>query len=268
MDYGPLGKTSTYLEGYDPSLLFPISRSSAREKVGITNVSDFGQDLWNAYEFSWLNANGLPVSRVLEIRVKHSSVQVVESKSMKLYLNGFAQSNFDEESEVLETLQKDLESVFDGELFVSFRERIESGSTVTQGKLINLDRSSVEIKTYNYSKDSLIVSSTQKVNERLVTNIFRSLCPVTSQPDWASVLIEYTGSKMNHDGLLEYLVSYRNHQAFHETTIERIFADIQSSCSPEELIVYGRFLRRGGIDINPFRSSHDAEPPAFVDWRQ
>ena len=145
---------------------------------------------------------------------------------------------------------------------------MESRSTVMQGKLINLDRSSVEIKNYNYSKDSLIVSSTQKVNERLVTNIFRSLCPVTSQPDWASVLIEYTGSKMNHDGLLEYLVSYRNHQAFHETTIERIFADIQSSCSPEELIVYGRFLRRGGIDINPFRSSHDAEPPAFVDWRQ
>ena len=268
MDYGPLGKTSSYLEGYDPSLLFPISRSSAREKVGITNVSDFGQDLWNAYEFSWLNANGLPVSKVLEIRVKHSSVQVVESKSMKLYLNGFAQSVFDEESEVLETLQKDLESVFAGELFVSFKERLRSGSTVTQGKPINLDRSSVEIKTYNYSKDSLVASSTQTVNERLVTNIFRSLCPVTSQPDWASVLIEYTGFQINHDGLLEYLVSYRNHQAFHETTIEKIFADIQSLCNPEELIVYGRFLRRGGIDINPLRSSSDIEPPAFVDWRQ
>ena len=268
MDYGPLGKTSTYLEGYDPSLLFPISRSSAREKVGITNVSDFGQDLWNAYEFSWLNSNGLPISKVLEIRVKHSSAQVVESKSMKLYLNGFAQSNFDEESEVLETVQRDLEAAFDGELSVSFKERIESRSTITQGKLINLDRSSVEIKNFNYSKDSLVASSTQRVNERLVTNIFRSLCPVTSQPDWASILIEYTGSQIDHDGLLEYLVSYRNHQAFHETTIERIFADIQSSCNPEKLIVYGRFLRRGGIDINPFRSSHDAEPPAFVDWRQ
>ena len=268
MDYGPLGKTSTYLEGYDPSLLFPISRSSAREKVGITNVSDFGQDLWNAYEFSWLNANGLPVSKVLEIRVKHSSVQVVESKSMKLYLNGFAQSNFDEESQVLETLQKDLESVFAGELSVSFKEWMGSRSPVTQGKLINLDRSSVEIKTYNYSQDSLVASSTQSVSERLVTNIFRSLCPVTSQPDWASVFIQYMGLQINHDGLLEYLVSYRNHQAFHETTIEKIFADIQSHCNPEELIVYGRFLRRGGIDINPLRSSHDIEPPAFVDWRQ
>ena len=116
MDFGPLGKTSTYLDGYNPSLLFPISRSSAREKVGINDVSDFGQDLWNAYEFSWLNSNGLPVSKVLEIRVTHSSVQVVESKSMKLYLNGFAQSNFDEESEVLETVQRDLEAAFDGEL--------------------------------------------------------------------------------------------------------------------------------------------------------
>ena len=268
MDYGPLGKTSTYLEGYDPSLLFPISRSSAREKVGITGVSEFGQDLWNAYEFSWLNSNGLPLSKVLEIRVKHSSAQVVESKSMKLYLNGFAQSNFDEESEVLETVQRDLETAFDGELSVSFKERMESRSTVMQGKLINLDRSSVEIKNFNYSKDSLVASSTQTVSEKLVTSIFRSLCPVTSQPDWASVLIEYTGSQIDHDGLLEYLVSYRNHQAFHETTIERIFADIQSSCNPEQLIVYGRFLRRGGIDINPFRSSHDVEPPAFVDWRQ
>ena len=268
MDYGPLGKTSTYLDGYDPSLLFPISRSSAREKVGITNVSDFGQDLWNAYEFSWLNANGLPVSKVLEIRVKHSSVQVVESKSVKLYLNGFAQSNFDEESEVLDTVQRDLEAAFDGELSVSFKERMESRSTSTQGNLINLDRSSVEIKTYNYSQDSLVASSTQSVSERLVTNIFRSLCPVTSQPDWASVFIQYMGLQINHDGLLEYLVSYRNHQAFHETTIEKIFADIQSHCNPGKLVVYGRFLRRGGIDINPFRSSHYIEPPAFVDWRQ
>ena len=145
---------------------------------------------------------------------------------------------------------------------------MESRSTASQGKLINLDRSSVEIKNFNYSKDSLVASSTQTVSERLVTSIFRSLCPVTSQPDWASVLIEYTGSQIDHDGLLEYLVSYRNHQAFHETTIERIFADIKSSCNPKELIVYGRFLRRGGIDINPSRSSHDVEPPAFVDWRQ
>ena len=159
MDYGHLGKTSTYLEEYDPSLLFPISRSSAREKVGITNLSDFGQDLWNAYEFSWLNANGLPVSKVLEIRVRHSSAQVVESKSMKLYLNGFAQSNFDEESEVLETVQRDLEAAFDGDLSGSIKERMESRSTITQGKLINLDRSSVEIKNYNYSEDSLVASS-------------------------------------------------------------------------------------------------------------
>ena len=269
MDFGPLGKKSTYLDGYDPTLLFPISRSSARAKVGINDVSEFGQDLWNAYEFSWLNSNGLPVSKVLEIRVKHSSVRVVESKSMKLYLNGFAQSSFDEESEVLETLQKDLESAFDGELSVSLKGWMESESTVRQGKLIVLDRSPVEIQNYTYSKDSLGASSTHRVSgEMLVTNIFRSLCPVTSQPDWASVLVKYTGSQIDHDGLLEYLVSYRNHQAFHETTIEKIFADIHSICVPEELLVYGRFLRRGGIDINPFRSSYDDEPPVFVDWRQ
>ena len=269
MDFGPLGKTSTYLDGYDPTLLFPISRSSAREKVGINDVSDFGQDLWNAYEFSWLNSNGLPVSKVLEIRVKHSSAQVVESKSMKLYLNGFAQSNFDEESEVLETLQKDLESAFDGELSISFKKQMDAESVLPLRNFINLDQLPVETKNYNYSKDSLSVSTNKRVNEeKLVTNVFRSLCPVTSQPDWASVLIEYTGFQINHGGLLKYLVSYRNHQAFHETTIERIFADIQSSCNPEEITVYGRFLRRGGIDINPFRSSHDVEPPAFVDWRQ
>ena len=145
MDYGPLGKTSTYLEGYDPSLLFPISRSSAREKVGITGVSDFGQDLWNAYEFSLLNSNGLPISKALEIRVKHSSAQVVESKSMKLYLNGFAQSNFDEESEVLETLQKDLESAFDGELSVSFKKRMDVEPVLPLGNFINLDQLPVAV---------------------------------------------------------------------------------------------------------------------------
>ena len=264
---GPLGESSQYAEGYSPNRLFPMPRAEGRSAVGLLGVLDwYGQDVWTGYEFSWLNERGKPEVAVLRLTVAAASSHIVESKSMKLYLNGYAQTRFDSTSKVRDRLAEDLSHAFGGAVVVELVALAEPSLGVSELAGYCLDELDVEITDYQRNPDLLVLAATQGAKETketketpvtqvLTTHLFRSLCPVTAQPDWASVIVSYSGAAIDQAGLLKYLVSYRQHQAFHETTVERIYADIWERCQPERLSVSGRFLRRGGLDISPTRSS-------------
>ena len=261
---GPLGESSQYAEGYSPNRLFPMPRAEGRSAVGLRGALDwYGQDVWTGYEFSWLNERGKPEVAVLRLTVAAESSHIVESKSMKLYLNGYAQTRFDSTSKVRDRLAEDLSHVFGGAVVVELVALAEPSLGVGELTGESLDELDVEITDYQRNPDLLVLAATQgakgaretPVTQVLTTHLFRSLCPVTAQPDWASVIVSYSGAAIDQAGLLKYLVSYRQHQAFHETTVERIYADIWERCQPEKLSVSGRFLRRGGLDISPTRSS-------------
>lgn len=264
---GPLGESSQYAEGYSPNRLFPMPRAEGRSAVGLLGALDwYGQDIWTGYEFSWLNERGKPEVAVLRLTVAAASSHIVESKSMKLYLNGYAQTRFDSTSKVRDRLTEDLSHAFGGAVAVELVALAEPSLGVSELAGYCLDELDVEITDYQRNPDLLVLAATQGAKETketketpvtqvLTTHLFRSLCPVTAQPDWASVIVSYSGAAIDQAGLLKYLVSYRQHQAFHETTVERIYADIWERCQPERLSVSGRFLRRGGLDISPTRSS-------------
>lgn len=264
---GPLGESSQYAEGYSPKRLFPMPRAEGRSAVGLRGALDwYGQDVWTGYEFSWLNERGKPEVAVLRLTVAAESSHIVESKSMKLYLNGYAQTRFDSTSKVRDRLAEDLSHAFGGAVAVELVALAEPSLGVSELAGYCLDELDVEITDYQRNPDLLVLAATQGAKETketketpvtqvLTTHLFRSLCPVTAQPDWASVIVSYSGAAIDQAGLLKYLVSYRQHQAFHETTVERIYADIWERCQPERLSVSGRFLRRGGLDISPTRSS-------------
>jgi 7-cyano-7-deazaguanine reductase len=264
---GPLGESSQYAEGYSPNRLFPMPRAEGRSAVGLLGALDwYGQDIWTGYEFSWLNERGKPEVAVLRLTVAAASSHIVESKSMKLYLNGYAQTRFDSTSKVRDRLTEDLSHAFGGAVAVELVALAEPSLGVSELPGYCLDELDVEITDYQRNPDLLVLAATQGAKETketketpvtqvLTTHLFRSLCPVTAQPDWASVIVSYSGAAIDQAGLLKYLVSYRQHQAFHETTVERIYVDIWERCQPERLSVSGRFLRRGGLDISPTRSS-------------
>ncbi len=265
---GPLGLSGDYAEGYSVELLHPMPRAEGRRAVGLEVSSEsqtvsLGKDLWTGYEFSWLDTKGKPVVAGLKIVVDCATTNIVESKSMKLYLNGFAQTQFADAGAVSARLNQDLSSAFAGDVVVELIPIDElAGQWATmQGQC--LDGLDIQVTQYQRAPEllGLVDSTPQVVTEELYSHLFRSLCPVTAQPDWATVIVSYTGEAIDHAGLLGYLVSYRSHQAFHETTIERIYADIMASCQPTFLSVNGRFQRRGGLDINPFRSSEVCTVP-------
>ena len=261
---GPLGQASEYPTEYSPGLLYPIPRSQARELLGYSTATQwYGVDLWNCYEFSWLNDKGLPRVAILQLQVPISSESIVESKSLKLYLNSFAQTHFAEVAQVREALDRDLAQAFGAPINTVLQTTAEQALQVITPAGNSLDGLAVEVDTYQH--DIGLLGTTQPgkpVTQTWSTDLFRSLCPVTSQPDWASLQIDYAGPAFEPGALLRYLVSYRNHQAFHEATIEQIYLEILSTYRPTKLAVNGRFLRRGGIDINPFRSSHDQAAPS------
>ena len=261
---GPLGESSHYAEGYSPNRLFPMPRAEGRSALGLSGALDcYGQDVWTGYEFSWLNKRGKPKVAVLRLTVAAQSSHIVESKSMKLYLNGYAQTRFESTSKVCDRLVEDLSQAFNGAVVVDLVSLAEPSLGVSELTGECLDELDVEITDYQRNPDLLVPAATrgaQETNETpvtqvLTTHLFRSLCPVTAQPDWASVIVSYSGAAIDQAGLLKYLISYRQHQAFHETTVERIYVDIWERCQPEKLSVSGRFLRRGGLDISPTRSS-------------
>ncbi|HKE38352.1 MAG TPA: NADPH-dependent 7-cyano-7-deazaguanine reductase QueF [Casimicrobiaceae bacterium] len=258
-DGSPLGQPTTYPDRYDPSQLFSIDRSPGREALGIHGELPFsGVDLWTAHEITWLDREGKPQVAVGEFRVGADSPSIVESKSLKLYLGSFAQERVDTAADLGDTIRRDLARACGTSVSVALSPvAADAGIVELPGE--SLDAISTTIDTYVRAPE-LLASRTGDVEETLRSALFRSNCPVTGQPDYADVMIHYRGNRIDHEALLRYLVSYRLHAAFHESCVEQIFVDIAERCRPECLTVYARFLRRGGLDINPFRSNFERPP--------
>ena len=265
-----LGKASAYVDQYDASLLFPIPRAGKRVEIGITGAAPFfGADMWTAFELSWLNLRGKPQVALVHFTIPCESPNIVESKSFKLYLNSFNNTRFADATEVLERLRTDIaEAVWRGGVVQSsigvrlIDAALFDREPVHELDGLNLDRLDVECTHYQPAPELLTtVPDEGAADEVLVSNLLKSNCLVTGQPDWGSVQIRYAGLPIQQEGLLQYLVSFRNHNEFHEQCVERIFMDIWTRCKPTKLTVYARYTRRGGLDINPFRTSHPQALP-------
>lgn len=256
----PLGQGTAYVNEYDATLLYPIKRDLNWDAQGIkrSSLPFRGLDIWNAYEVSWLDAGGKPVVRLAEFRIPASSHSIIESKSFKLYLNSFNLSRFAHESEVLERMQADLSAAAGATVQVKMTP-LTATVELTQLKGRCLDELPLQVEHYTPAPE-LLQASGLVVEETLVSHLLKSNCPVTGQPDWASIQIRYKGAQIDHKGLLAYLISYREHGDFHEQCVENIFMDIWQRCRPQKLSVYARYVRRGGLDINPYRSSINDEP--------
>ena len=255
----PLGKDTEYPEKYDKSLLFPVARQIKREELGLSNDLPFqGSDYWNAYEMSWLNPKGKPQVAIGVFEFPHDSVNIIESKSFKLYLNSYNQTCFESWEQVQQRLTEDLTEVAKGQaqaqLYHPEEFRIECPVVEFEGLL--LDDMDVEIEQYDYQPELLKLAESGEITEETVhSHLLKSNCLITNQPDWASILIEYKGKAIDQESLLKYLISFRTHNEFHEQCVERIFNDIMRICQPQSLTVYARYTRRGGLDINPYRTN-------------
>ncbi|BFI94623.1 MAG: NADPH-dependent 7-cyano-7-deazaguanine reductase QueF [Rhodanobacter sp.] len=263
-DQSQLGQATVYVDRYDPGLLFPIPRAAKRAEIGVTEPLPFhGVDLWNAYELSWLDAHGKPQLAVAEFRVPASSPNIIESKSFKLYLNGFAQEPLAGADALRALLRKDLSNAAGDTVEVILHPARTAAHAFADLAGESIDDLPATISDYGPPKADYLRTDTGAgvVEETLVSDLLRSNCPVTGQPDWGSVQIAYRGAPIAREGLLRYLVSFRTHTEFHEQCVERIYMDVMARCAPERLSVYARYTRRGGLDINPFRSSLPAAAP-------
>ncbi|AXF13304.1 NADPH-dependent 7-cyano-7-deazaguanine reductase QueF [Paraburkholderia caledonica] len=263
-EQSPLGKASTYTEQYDASLLFPIARSNARDAIGIgAQLPFFGTDIWNAYELSWLNQRGKPQIAVATFFVPAESPNIVESKSFKLYLGSFAQTAFESIDVVRDTIRRDVSASCGATVSVHLTAPHDFGKLqMEEFEGMSLDR--LDLDTNTYQPDASLLKAAldeAPVEETLFSNLLKSNCPVTGQPDWGSVQIHYVGPQIDHAGLLRYIISYRNHTGFHEQCVEKIFIDVLKACEPVKLAVYARYTRRGGLDINPFRTNYNLPMP-------
>lgn len=254
-----LGKTTDYRDVYDATLLQPVPRSMNRLPLGLLDdaLPFHGGDIWTLYELSWLNARGLPQVAVGQVELNANSVNLVESKSFKLYLNSFNQTRFASWDDVKATLQRDLSACAQGDVNVAlFRLSDIEGQPVARFEGECIDDQDIAIDNYAFNADYLQgAAGDEVVEETLVSHLLKSNCLITNQPDWGSVQIRYRGAKIDREKLLRYLVSFRHHNEFHEQCVERIFNDVQRFCQPEALSVYARYTRRGGLDINPWRSN-------------
>ena len=266
MDYSQktvLGKHTECPEQYAPSVLTPISRCTGRGKLGIDNELPFrGADIWNAWELSWLNPKGKPKVAIGTIEIPCDSVNIIESKSFKLYLNSLNQTAFTSEAEVVALIRRDLSAVAEGDVKVRI---CPAGTWQTEpspwADAICLD--ALDLACSVYTPDPGLLCSDNnaaEVSEKLCSHLLKSNCPVTGQPDWATLYIQYTGKPIDHSGLLRYIVSMRGHQDFHEHCTESIFIALMQRCQPRQLAVYARYTRRGGLDINPFRANFNLAP--------
>jgi 7-cyano-7-deazaguanine reductase len=255
-----LGQHSGTISQYAPELLEAFPRLDKRAEIGVPAALPFyGEDIWNAYEISWLNPKGKPMVALGEFRFSCASPNLIESKSLKLYLNSFNQSIYTSLTEVSHIIAKDLAQASGLPVTVILTEPkdlIDSLYPGLPGKLI--DTLDIPCRHYQPSASLLKITPNKIVSEILTSDLLKSNCLVTGQPDWGSVQIAYTGPQISRESLLHYIVSFREHNEFHEQCVERIFMDIQRQCSPSELTVYARYTRRGGLDINPYRSTHSA----------
>ena len=262
-----LGKSTPYPDQYDPNLLFPIQRSVNRAKLGIKEHAPLpfmGIDIWNAYELSWLNAKGKPQIALAEFQIPADSPNMIESKSFKLYLNSLNNSRFENEDELRQRLIADLSKVAGSQITTRINptDAIAKQGMEEMGGVL-LDRLDIEVDCAAGADPSLlgVNESFSPVEQCLVSHLLKSNCPVTGQPDWASVQIRYQGRPILEEGLLRYLIGFRQLGEFHEHCVETIFCDIKQQCKPEKLSVYARYTRRGGLDINPFRTDYNAVWP-------
>lgn len=255
LDQSPLGSDTVYVNQYAPELLFPIQRDLNWQKRGVerSELPFFGEDIWNGYEISWLNSKGKPVVRIATFYIPANSLNIIESKSFKLYLNSFNLSRFDNENVVIQLMQEDLSMAAGGEVRVEIFHP-DSMPELSLFEGVCLDEIDISIEHYQ-PEPALLTTGKVDVDQILYSHLLKSNCPVTGQPDWASIQISYTGKEIDQEGLLKYLISYREHGDFHEQCVENIFMDIWQRCHPEILTVYARYVRRGGLDINPIRSS-------------
>jgi 7-cyano-7-deazaguanine reductase len=271
-EQSPLGKTAAYQTQYAPELLFPIPRQEKRDELQLSGTLPFfGVDIWNAYELSWLNLRGKPQVAIAAITVPADSPNIIESKSFKLYLNSFNQTRLANPDALLALLRDDLAAGFGAPVHIALTLQ-EAFSSLKMGELdgVLLDRLDVEVDQYTPSPALLHAAHGEApVEETLVSHLLKSNCLVTGQPDWGSVQVHYVGPQIDQEGLLRYLIGFREHNEFHEQCVERIFVDILRQCQPQKLAVYARYTRRGGLDINPWRSNFTGpRPPNLRTARQ
>jgi 7-cyano-7-deazaguanine reductase len=266
----PLGRETPYPRTYAPEALYGIPRAESRAALGLSGKLPFrGVDIWNAWELTWLGKGGLPQVATADIVVPADSSNIIESKSLKLYLNSFAMSEFASAADLQSVIEKDLSSAADCHVAVRITP-ISTSEARPVSRLAGtlLDALDVNCSEWQVNADLLSADADVIVSEDVHTHLLRSLCPVTSQPDTGSLQISYRGPQIDHAGLLRYVVSFREHQDFHESCVERIFMDLMAKCAPEELCVHARYQRRGGIDINPYRSTSSKLPRNLRLWRQ
>ncbi|WP_298634082.1 NADPH-dependent 7-cyano-7-deazaguanine reductase QueF [uncultured Umboniibacter sp.] len=259
----PLGKSTEYQSHYNPALLAPIPRGLSRRTLAACQREMFGEDLWTAYEMSWLKPGGVPVVAVMRCHVPSTSTHIIESKSFKLYLNSYNGSEFDSFKAVEQQLKADL-SAAAGESVSVVLERLDAAETSLQvGALAGIDcvdDLAITVTQYEPDASLLAVDDSMLVEEALCSHLLKSNCPVTSQPDWASVIIRYKGPQIVPESFLAYVISFREHQDFHEHCVERMYVDLMNRFNFDYLDVVARYTRRGGLDINPFRSSRADAP--------
>lgn len=265
-EHSPLGKPSAYKAEYDASLLFPIPRQPKRTEIGLPEgrpMPFFGVDIWNAYELSWLNMRGKPQVALASFIIPADTPHIVESKSFKLYLNSFNQTKVDSPEALQALLQRDLSEATGGTVQVRLASEADFGKQrMSELDGLLLDRLDIETDIYEPAPHLLRAEQEESpVEETLVSHLLKSNCLVTGQPDWGSVQIRYVGPPIDQEGLLKYLISFRNHNEFHEQCVERIFTDVMRQCKPVKLAVYARYTRRGGLDINPFRTNFNTPWP-------
>ena len=259
-----LGQQTTYAEKYDRTLLQSVPRRLNRDQLNITATQPFtiGADIWTAYEISWLNPKGVPQVAIADVSIDFRSENLIESKSFKLYLNSFNQTTFADFADVQQTLQRDLQDCAQGEVNV----RLNSLADYTAQPIAALsgeciDAQDIEVRDYAFNAALLNhCTGEHLVEETLVSHLLKSNCLITQQPDWGSLQIHYVGKQINREQLLRYIISFRQHNEFHEQCVERIFCDIMQYANPEKLTVYARYTRRGGLDINPYRSNFESLP--------
>lgn len=262
LEHAPLGRDSAYPEQYDAGLLYPISRAANRAPLGIEEgaLPFEGEDEWHAFEVSWLNSRGKPIVAVARFRLPASSPNLIESKSWKLYLNSFNQTRFYSREKVMETLANDLAVAAGAEVSVELFDVNAAELAPQQFPGECVDELDIEVSDYTPSRAHLVVGQ-EVVEETLHSHLLKSNCPVTGQPDWGSVLIRYKGPKLDREGLLRYLIGFRQHQDFHEHCVEHIFTDLMTQAKPTQLLVLARYVRRGGLDISPWRATPGLTPP-------
>ncbi len=272
-DQSQLGRVSGYADQYDASLLFPLPRQPKRDEIGVTGAPPFfGADLWTAFELSWLNLRGKPQVALAHITVPCETPNIIESKSFKLYLNSFNNTRFADAAEVQARIRTDISEAAwrgsDRQATVGVKlvlPEMFDREPVQELDGLLLDRLDVECTHYTPAPELLHANHGEApVTETLTSHLLKSNCLVTGQPDWGSVRIQYSGAQIDQAGLLQYLVSFRNHNEFHEQCVERIFMDLWTRCRPIKLSVYARYTRRGGLDINPLRTSHPQALPANI----